>query len=127
MTLRQYLILMSLMTAACWAGWIAVVRTIDPLETGLIGLVLFYASLALSLAGTFSIAGLTARGLARRREPISRHVPASFRQGVLFSAMFVGGLALQSQALLAWWNLLSLLAVAVTVEFLMVSLGNRTH
>ncbi len=127
MTLRQYLILMSLMTALCWAGWAAVVKSFDPLDAGWLGLVLFYAALALALAGTFAIAGLTVRSLMRRREPAARFVPVSFRQGALFSVMFVAGLALQSRALLAWWNLALLLGSAVTVEFLLMSLRGKSH
>lgn len=125
MTLRQYLILMSLMTAGCWAGWVAILGMIDPLDTGWIGFLLFYSSLGLSLAGSFTMAGLTARSALHKRDPISRHVPVSFRQGMLFSSMFVCGLLLQSRGLLAWWNLLTLFAVAMAIEFLMVSWGSR--
>lgn len=127
MTLRQYLILMSFMTALCWAGWAAVVRSFDPVDAGWLGLALFYGALALALAGTFAIAGLSVRSLTHRREPAARHVPVSFRQGAIFSAMFVAGLLLQSRSLLAWWNLMLLLGSAVTVEFLLMSLRGKHH
>ena len=127
MTLRQYLILMTLMTVLCWVGWAAVVRSFDPIDAGIFGLLLFYAALGLALAGTFAIAGLTVRSLIRRKEPPSRHVPVSFRQGAIFAAMFVAGLLLQSRSLLVWWNLALLLGSAVTVEFLLMSLRGKSH
>lgn len=122
MTLRQYLTWMLFSTALCWAGWTAVVVTVDPSETGRLGFALFYATLALSLLGTFAIAGLLGRALFRRREAAVRHVASSFRQGLLLSGFVTGSLALQSHGLLSWWNLLLFVATLTVLEFFLISM-----
>lgn len=121
MTLRQYLLWMLLSTGLCWAGWAAVVVTVDPSETGRFGFALFYATLALSLLGTFAMAGLLGRALFRRREAAVRHVVSSFRQGLLLSGFVTGSLALQSRGLLSWWNLLLFVATLTVLEFFLIS------
>lgn len=121
MTLRQYLFWMLLSTALCWLGWLSVVLTIDPVSSGWLGFAAFYAALALSLVGTFSIAGLAARSLLRRHEPVSRHAAVSFRQSLLLTVFLSGSLALQSRALLTWWNFLLFLATLTVTEFFLIS------
>lgn len=121
MTLRQYLVWMLLMTGLCWLGWWAVVSIVDPGGSGALGLALFYATLVLSLIGTFSIVGLAGRALARRHEPISRHASTAFRQSVLLTGLVAGSLALQSRSLLTWWNLLLFIATLTFLEFFLIS------
>jgi hypothetical protein len=122
MTLRQYLFWMLLATALCWLGWASVVWTVDPVDAGALGAALFYATLCLALVGTFSVAGLAVRATARRHEPISRHAAVSFRQGVLLTCLLAGSLALQSRALLTWWNLLLFVATVTVLEVFLASI-----
>src|SRR5688572_16991928 len=122
MTLRQYLILMTLGTLLAWGGVAMVVATVDP-TTAQAGVFLaFYASLLLALTGTFSILGLLMRiGMLRRQLVVSRHVAVSFRQAVLLAALFSAALYLQGKSMLSWWNAL-LIAIALTVfEFVFIS------
>lgn len=121
MTLRQYLFWMLLSTALCWLGWLSVVFTIDPVNSGWIGFVVFYSALGLSLIGTFSVIGLAARSLLHRHEPVSRHAATSFRQSLLLTAFLSGSLILQSYALLTWWNLLLFVATLTVMEFFLIS------
>ena len=121
MTLRQYLFWMALATALCWLGWLSVVWTVDPSETRLLGLVLFYATFCLALIGTFSVLGLGMRALVRRQDPVSRHAATSFRQSVLLTCLLAGALALQSNALLTWWNLLLFIGTMTVLEFFLIS------
>ena len=121
MTLRQYLFWMALATALCWLGWLSVVWTVDPSETRLLGLVLFYATFCLALIGTFSVLGLGMRALVRRQDPVSRHAATSFRQSVLLTCLLAGALALQANALLTWWNLLLFIGTMTVLEFFLIS------
>lgn len=121
MTLRQYLAWMLVMTGLSWLGWWAVVSIVDPADSGALGLALFYATLALSLIGTFSIVGLAGRAWTRKHEPISRHASTAFRQSVLLTGLVAGSLALQSRSLLTWWNLLLFIATLTFLEFFLIS------
>ncbi|MEK7545701.1 MAG: hypothetical protein AAB554_01325 [Patescibacteria group bacterium] len=125
MTLRQYFIWMIVATALCWLGWLSVIWMIDPAEAGLLGFFLFYAALCLALIGTFSVAGLGFRALARRQEPVSRHAATSFRQGVLLTVLMAGSLAMQSRSLLTWWNLMLFIITVTVLEFFLISFRSR--
>lgn len=125
MTLRQYLFWMLLSTGLCWIGWFVVLQAIDPASAGLFGFVLFYATLGLSLIGTFAVMGLTARALLRRQEAISRHVAVAFRQSLLLACLLIAALMLQGRGLLTWWNLLLLAATLTVLEFFLTSFRRR--
>jgi hypothetical protein len=120
MTLKQYLALMSFCTALCWVGWGVVVRSVDPAD-GVLSLGLFYASLGLSLVGTFSVIGLAFRALSRRHEAAVRHVPVSLRQGVLLTTAFMTALVLQSRSLLTGLNSILLIGILCFVELFFIS------
>lgn len=121
MTLKQYLILMSVTAVFCWLIWIFVLYSIDPTETGILGFVFFYLSLFLALAGTLSVLGLLLRMKFGKEEMIFKTVTISFRQATLFGLLVIGGLFLRSHGILAWWNV-GLLVLALTVlEFFFIS------
>ncbi|MFH1292106.1 MAG: hypothetical protein ABIH87_02820 [bacterium] len=103
MTLRQYLILMSIGTAMCWAIWILVIINIDPVETKYLGLAFFYASLFLALSGTVSVIGfLVRKKINKNDEIVFHHVRHTFRQGVLISSLILLSLAMLQYKLLNW-------------------------
>lgn len=124
MTLRQYLALMIVSTAVCWFGWVAVVRYIDPISGGVIGITLFYVSLALALIGTISTAGLVIRARMHRHEAVSRHVIVALRQSLLLSGTVIAGLLLQSHGRFTGMNFLLLIGIATLAEFFLISLKN---
>jgi len=121
MTLKTYLTIMLLATAICWTAWAIVINSIDPETTNIIGFLLFYASLFLSLVGTSAIIGFFIRFVALRRELIFRQVAVSFRQSFLFSVIIIVSLILQSFQMLTWYNALFLIAALTVFEFFLIS------
>jgi hypothetical protein len=117
MTLKRYLLLMFLATLLCWLALASVMFYINPSEAGIIGFVLFYVSLFLSLVGTFSLVGFILR-VWLTTVPIFKQVIISFRQGVLFAVFVSLSLAMQSQGYLTWWLVIILLVLLAFVEYI---------
>ncbi|MFA7653613.1 MAG: hypothetical protein WCX97_01025 [Candidatus Magasanikbacteria bacterium] len=117
MTLRQYLILMSLGTLICWGTWVFVILSLDPNSAGTLGLAFFYLSLFLALVGTFSvIVFLVRRAIVKNDEVIFRHVKKTFRQSVIFTTLIIFALFLLQEKLLTWWNGIILVVLFVILE-----------
>lgn len=125
MTLRQYLILMTISAVFCWAIWVFVLFMIDPTTAGLLGFAFFYLSLFLALAGTMSVLGLLFRMKFGKEEAVFRTVTTSFRQATLLALLLIGGLFLKSKNLLAWWNIVLLVLALAILEFFFISYQKR--
>ena len=122
MTLRQYLVFMSLGTLLAWSAVAVIVLTIDPVEASPVIFAALYASLFLALTGTLSVGGFVFRSiLLRQQDILSRQVAAAFRQAMLLSALAVMTLHLQSRGLLTWWNALLMVMVLTLMEFFFIS------
>jgi len=121
MTLKGYLTLMSLSTLLCWGAWIYILFNIDPETSNYLGFVLFYATLFLSLSGTFAILGLVLRFVALKRKLVFHFVGTAFRQSFLFSFLILAILFLQARGLLTWLNLIFLAGALVLLEFFWLS------
>ncbi len=106
MTLKRYLLSMSLATAIAWAAWAMVLVLVSPEEVGMGGVLLFFVSLFLALIGTFSLVGLALRFLLLKKEMVYYQVVNSFRQAALLAILIDLSLVLQSFGLLTWWNFL---------------------
>jgi len=89
MSLKKYLLLMSATTLVAYVLVAAIIYNFDPLQSGLIIIVFFYASLMLALIGTFSVLGFLIRHLFDPRGVIFRQVITSFRQSIWLSALMV--------------------------------------
>lgn len=119
MTLRQYLLLMTIGTLLCWAGWAVTLASVNPADATLVEFGFFYVSLFLALVGTGSIVGLGLRRLLLKDdELIFRHVKNAFRQSVLIALTILILLMLLAARLLTWWNAPLLILLAVCVETL---------
>lgn len=117
MTLRQYLILMSIGALICWLAWFFVLGSVDPGQAGFFGFLFFYASLFLALAGTFSVIGFLVKKIILKDDQIVfHHVRSTFRQGVLVATVIILGLILLQTKLLTWWDGILLLALFAAVE-----------
>jgi hypothetical protein len=121
MTLKSYLLLMSVASASCWSVFVFVVSTIDPLSTNWLGFLLFYCSFILSVAGTFSIFGFLVRFKILKRTLAFRQAAESFRQSFLISLLSAAVLFLSSRSLLSWINLALLVAGISLLEYFWVS------
>ncbi|MBD3248012.1 hypothetical protein GF382_01825 [Candidatus Falkowbacteria bacterium] len=121
MTLKSYLILMSIATIMCWGAFAFVINAVDPTETNRIGFLLFYSSLGLALAGSFSIFGFLIRFKILKRALVFRQVAEAFRQSFLMSLMVIAILMLLSRDMLTWLNLFLLAAGISLLEYFWVS------
>ena len=121
MTLRSYLIIMSITTAVCWAAFAFVIWTVDPLVTNWIGFMLFYVSLFLAIIGTAALAGFVVRFVALKKDLHWRLVKEAFRQSFLLATLVVVSLYLLSHHLFTWLNLLFLVLALSILEFFLIS------
>ncbi len=110
MGLKYYITTMILATILCWVAWFLVIFNIDPRAAGVWSFILFYLSLFLSLAGSFSVTGFVFRVFfLKNKEPYFRLVKRSFRHSLFFALLLIVALFLQSLRLLNWWNLIILI------------------
>ena len=117
MTLRPYLILMSVGALVCWLAWFFVLANIDPEQAGVFGFLFFYTSLFLALTGTFSVIGfLIKKIILKNDQAIFHHVKSTFRQGMLVATTIIAGLILLQTELLAWWSAALLILLFVIIE-----------
>ena len=117
MTLRLYLILMSIGALICWIAWFFVIGSIEPGHAGFFGFLIFYSSLFLALAGTFSVFGfLIKKIILKNDEIVFHHVKNTFRQGMLVAGIIILGLILLQIKLLTWWNCVLLILLIALIE-----------
>ncbi|MEK7131305.1 MAG: hypothetical protein AAB797_01035 [Patescibacteria group bacterium] len=117
MTLRQYLVLMSVGAAICWLAWFFVLGSVDPSQAGFFGFLFFYSSLFLALAGTFSVIGFLIKKIVLKNDQIVfHHVRSTFRQSLLVATVIILGLILLQIKLLAWWNGILLILLFAAIE-----------
>ena len=126
MTLRQYLLIMTLMTAFCWLVFGYVVFTVNPEITNNAGFGLFYFSLFASLVGSAALVGFLIRFVFLRHELIGRTVKIAFRQSFMFAFFIIAVLFLQERGLLSWLNALILIIGLSALEFFLLSYGKNT-
>lgn len=125
MTLKRYLILMSLATLICWLAWLIVIFKIDPYGAGFLAFLFFYLSFFLALTGTFATLGLIVRIWLIKHELVIRQAGTAFRQAILFSVLIIGVLILLSLKLLTWWIITLFIAVLAVLEFFFLSYSHK--
>ncbi len=121
MTLKNYLIVMGVMTAVCWGVFILMLNFIDPTVTNWLGFMLFYVALFLALSGTAALVGFIIRFVALRRGLAFYAVATAFRQSFLFALFIVIALFLLSANLFTWLNLILLLIIFSILELFVAS------
>ena len=118
---KRFTLLLASGTVLAWIGWLLVWWRINPDEAGWLGIGLFYASAALSLTGTFFFIGKFFRTKLGSKQLLSITFAAALRQGILFTLLVIGWLALNSQRMASLWNLVLLLLVLTACEFFFMS------
>ncbi len=121
MTLRKYLILMGMASLVCWLAFLLVIFYMNPITTGPLAVVFFYASLFLSLVGSFAIIGFALRRKFLQGELIFRQVAVTFRQAFLFGLLVVASLWMQKFKMLTWYNSVLLILAVAVLEFFFLS------
>jgi hypothetical protein len=125
MTLKAYLIIMSIMTLICWGSFSFIVFTVNPEVTNWIGFLLFYVALFMALTGTAALIGFIVRFVALKQELAFRLVKEAFRQSFLFACLAVVSLLLLSQNIFTWLNLFFLVVSLSILEFFLISYDTR--
>ena len=125
MTLKNYLLVMGVLSAFCWGIFLFVANLVDPISTNWLGFSLFYLSLFLSLSGTGALIGFIIRFIAAKKELTFNLVKLSFRQSFLFSLFIIFLLILKSQQLFNWLNLFLLLIIFTILELFLTSYKNH--
>ena len=120
MTLKLYLWGMRLLTVLALIFLALVLKFINPQESGIFGLSLFYGSLFVFLS-CFFILSLTAIRRNFTQEIAAEELAISFRQGILIALFAVILLFLQSFRFLVWWDGLLVLAGILVIELYFLS------
>lgn len=126
MTLKQYLLIMSMATLMCLFAWGIVIFNIDPERDSKIGHVFFYVTLFFSLLGTISLINFALYRLVTKSDfPLFRLVQKSFRNGVMMSIILMSLLFLRVFDILNIWTGLILIILFLSVSFFRLS--TRAH
>ncbi len=121
MSLRPYLMVMTIATLIFWLALGLIVVNIDPTATTLSGIILFYILLLCAISGTGSIIGFIIRFYALKQELVSQSVLIAFRQALLASVLVTSVLFLFSQKLFSWLNVGLLILALSALEFFLLS------
>ncbi len=116
MTLKTYLNLMSLATFFAAASCFLVIYYIDPTESGIMGLGLFYATLFFTLVGVFTVVGFSLRKHFLNNELLFSLIGLSFRQAIWIALIIIGLLIMQGARILNWWDAALLIASISLLE-----------
>lgn len=100
-----------------WIGWTIVLFKFAPDESTEIALGLFYLSLFVALASTFTVIGFYFRVWLNKNEVFANYISVALRQGILLSVITIGCLTFELLHVLNWWSGLLLVAVVTMVEF----------
>jgi len=117
MTLKNYLITMSVLTAVCWGIFIFIINLVDPTQTTWLGFLLFYAALFLATAGTAALLGFVFRFKVLKHELAFKVVRLAFKQSFIFALFIVAIFILLSKNLFTWLNLLLLVIIFAIWEY----------
>ena len=98
-------------------AFLIVVNSINPTATNLLGFALFYLSLLFSITGILALILFLFRHAFNHTLFLKDKVLISFRQAFLIGILICIGLFLQSQKLIAWWNLIILILILFIIEY----------
>ena len=117
MSLSSYLWGIRLFTFITLLAWLGVVFLLDPRETGVIGMIIFFVSLFVFLSGFFFlfVVWFYRKGLGDAET--THHLSGAFRQAVLLSLYTVGIIFFQYAHILVWWDALLFFATILLIEF----------
>ncbi len=116
MPLASFLIIIGAGTLLSWTAWALVLITLDPVNGGVVALLLFYGSFFLALFGTATVIGFFLRYWLERDTILFRQIAIALRHGLLVSAGATLALLFQSSRLLNVWSALALIALATVIE-----------
>ena len=129
MPVSKFLSLLGAAGTVSLAAWLVVVFFIDPSQTGVVGIILFYATLACWLFAAITLFGLLSRVLMRRLQRqsiIAFHLMLpTLRQALWSTLIVIISLVLASNELFSWFTALLLIVFFTLLEGFLYSL--QTH
>ncbi|QQS60558.1 hypothetical protein IPN41_01080 [Candidatus Falkowbacteria bacterium] len=125
MTLRSYLMVMTIGTLIFWLALGLFIINIDPMATNWMGIGLFYLILIFAITGTGAIVGFIIRFFALKQEMVTQSVIIAFRQALLAAVLVTSVLFLFSQDLFSWLNVFLLFCALSGLEFFLLSCENE--
>lgn len=117
MSLGAYLWGIRLFLLLSLCAWAGIIVAVDPYQSGIVGLWLFYASLFGTVLGTMTLFTMWVYRRALGMASAAHHLGGAFRQAFLLSLLLVVGIFLQMEGWLTWWDALLLLSVILLIEF----------
>ncbi|MBP7133934.1 hypothetical protein KBA73_01835 [Patescibacteria group bacterium] len=118
MGFRSFLLLMSFATLLAWLAWGVVLFEVNPLESGVLGLVLFYLTLFAASIGTFFLLGVGYRlWIGSQQMLLTREVQTSFRQSILLALVGVTSLAFSASGRWSWGIFLIMIVITLAIEY----------
>ena len=121
MTLKSYIWGIRIITLISLVALGAVVYYIDPENSSLIGILLFYLVAFFVLSGIFNLILIFLRRKLLGNEMAVKNIDLSFRQGILLAVMIIAIMILQSYQMLIWWDALLVVAGVFLVELYFLS------
>ncbi|MFA5129623.1 MAG: hypothetical protein WC477_01740 [Patescibacteria group bacterium] len=117
MGLKKYFILIGIGTFLAWLAWGVVVVGVDPEQSGLAGLVMFYGTLCIAIAGALTLSMSAIRLVLLKRPVIEREIKTAFRHAIFCSIAAILLLILSAARLFSPWYAVALVVVAAGIEF----------
>ncbi len=118
MGFRSFLLLMSCATLLAWLAWGVVLFEVNPLESGVLGLLLFYLTLFAACIGAFFLLGVGYRlWIASQKMLLTREVQTAFRQSILLALVGVVSLAFSASGRWSWGIFLIMIVLTLAVEY----------
>lgn len=125
MPLRATLIMIVTASVLCALALLGLVLGTSPEELGGWGRGLAFGLIFLFVGGMATAVGTMGRRLRRKDDVALRQLMRSLRQGLLFSALITGALALSHLGWLNTWSTLLLVAAAAFLELLFLLSRSR--
>ena len=124
MSLKRYLLSISVSTLLAWLSWVTVLFYIDP-ASGWLAHALFQGALFLAILGTFALLGFYIRAKVYPQVALFRHVGIAFRQGAWLALFVIGNLVLMGANLFSWWSGLLFMLFLLMLEIFFLSKSKR--
>lgn len=120
LTSKTYLIQIITGTLVSLVSFVSIILYTDPYTASLTTHLSFYSTLFFWTSGVFILIGIFLRKILKL-DQTGQSIWVSFRQGLLLGVLVACSLMLQSQFLLYWWVIISLVLFLAVVEMIFVS------
>lgn len=121
MSISRFIWAIIIGTAMAMIGWVLVLFKVDPERASFLALGAFYSLLFLIVLGIIFLLGIAIRNITGHIEVAHRRVQDSLRQAIIAAGVVVLWSLLQAHSLGGWWTTSLVIALALMVEFFMIT------